>query len=476
MKKFITFVLSTVSALGFMKILSIVPFTRMCADDFTFTKRATIVGIWKTQIDWYLELTGRFVRNAMLIFFGLISSMNGTVIIYNLFTFLMLFVSLFFLFRNMVRNKVGYLSIVLLASLSFITFYLITPYKDESWYWMSGSVTYLWPTIFCIGAVSVLISKSKSLTSVFLAFLLGFLTGPNEFMGPIFGAVLATLIIKSLYKNGWKIPKNNPYFHNLCAVTAGVGISFLIMFLAPGNYVRMRGPDSSEMSLFATIVYSIQTGPKMILSTFSNNAMYLIAFFATLAFYFSVIRPKGGEVAQSISNIFSNVFYMLCAPFFLSFLYLLPGYRSLSRIPPGRADVILVFVILMSLIFSAYELSKIFIKLDLNKYTAFKVFGYVFAFALFIGGFHFTNTFAWDVYIAKNYSDSFDKLFSQLTSVKGVKDKIIMVEPLPESGLVHSEKLNTDYTNWANGPYSGFFELKGIAIEKQATTSAGIKK
>lgn len=447
----------------------------MCADDFTFTKHSIDVGFWQTQIYWYYNLTGRFVRNIMLVLFGIISSANGKVYVYTLFSFLILLISFFFFFKNLIRSKTSFIVILILASLSFVTFYLITPIKDESWYWMSGSVTYLWPAIFGIAATAFLIDKSKSVLNFSLAFIFAFLAGANEFSGLIFSAVLFLLIIKSLFESGWVIPKNNNYFNKLCVVTAGVAISFIIMYIAPGNFVRIVGPDSHEMGVFGTIVYSIQEGPKLLFSIFLNNAVYLSAFFATLVLYFSVIKSKNKGEDQNINNLLFNTFFILCVPIILSILYMLPGFRALTRPPPGRADVILAFILLMSLIFASNELSKIFTYLNFDRFVLFKLFGCVFAFILFISGLQFTSTFAWDIYIAKNYSDTFDRMFSQLSLVKGNKDKIIIVEPLPESGLVHSEKLSSDPSNYANGPYSYFFNLKGIATENPTTVSAKIK-
>lgn len=479
MKKYLTFAFLTASFFGMLKMLTIAPFDRMSADDFSYTTVAFTQGILKAQIAWYTTFTGKFINNFLVTVFGIMSSRNGSTLVYFLITLVLLFSAIFIFFKKVTNSRLGPFYSVLLSLLFLVSYYLITPDKNESWYWLSGSVEYLWPTIFVIGGLGFALEKKSTLFGSILLFVLAFLVGGGSevagtilvvslFLSLLYLALMAFLqkregnllsFVKTLFTD-------NKLFVNLFIIFLGASLSFLIMYLSPGNAIRIKGPGSDEMNIIGALFYSLQKGPALTFTIIKENFVYLLSLLVSLSAFFS-FAGVGFEEFVDRNKTVKKIFFILVAPFFLSIIYMLPGYRALGRVLPSRAEIDLSFIILVSLIYAALYLSRIFMDIKLQKYFLYNAL--ISATALiFLSSslLAFTKTVAEDIYIAKNYSDAFDSMFMKLKDAASEnKNQIVIVSPLPESGLIHSEKLKVDPGHWANKPISNFFGLEGITTE-----------
>jgi hypothetical protein len=460
MKKILIFTLTIAALLGLIKVATIIPFTRMGADDFAFSVTGFQHGVLKAQLFWYLGITGRVTTNFLQTVFGMFSSENGLTGWYTVLTLALLSGSLFIFFKNLFKSKLGFWLTILVSVLFMVSYYLITPDKTESWYWMTGSITYLWPTFLGLGAVGFALADKQNIGNRAGAFLLALLAGSgNETFGVMFLSVLVLLL---LY---FRLIKSK-LFNNFLVVFAGAAISFAVMFFAPGNTNRLAGGGSDEMSLVGTVFYSLQKGPALLFSIVGNNIVYLLSLLTSLSAFFAM-QNIAIEATDDKEELLKKLFFILAIPVLMSVLFMLPGYKALGRVPPSRTEVNLAFVVILSLIFGAMYLGQIIGKLNLSKYFTYKASVAIIALVFLLSATNaFTKTVAEDIYIAKNYSVAFDELFSQLKSesMKG-NDQVVIVKPLPESGLIHSQKLTNDTTHWANSYWSVFFKLKGIKIE-----------
>jgi hypothetical protein len=490
MKKVMIFAFLTVAVLGIIKIVSIALFDRMSADDFSYTAVAFTHGVFKAQLIWYNSFTGKFINNFLVTVFGMLSSANGSTTLYFFITLALLFSAILIFLKKIVGSRMNFFYTLLLSALFLVSYYLITPNKNESWYWLSGAVEYLWPTIFALVAIGFSLEKRQNLPVRLALFLLGFLIGGgSEVNGTIFVVGIFFSLLLIAFKNFFEMRdrnlgrflgilfNQNALFGNLLFAFAGAAASFSIMFFAPGNVIRIKGPGSDEMSIAGAVFYSLQKGPELLLSMVKENAVYLGSLTVILSAFFYQQKVIIDSEESDEKQILKKIFFILVIPLFLSFFYMLPGYKALGRVLPDRAEINLSFVILLSLLFTALYIAKLFEKFNLSKYFIYNVTITFIAMIFFISSVaQFTGTVAEDVYITKNYSDSFDRMFNQLKEVsKTNKDQVVIVEAFPESGLIHSEKLNSDPGHWANKPISNFFGLKGIKVEEPTGENLDVK-
>jgi hypothetical protein len=458
----------------------------MSADDFSYTTVAVTQGVLKAQVAWYTSFTGKFINNFLVTIFGIMSSRNGSTLLYFLITLTALFSTVFIFFKKNKELGLGVIYSVLFSLLFLVSYYFITPDKNESWYWLAGSVEYLWPTIFVVLTFAFAFEKGPTLVGRVLSFVLAFLVGGgSEVAGTLLLGGLSLPLVylavsefinkKESSLSGYlrNLFDKDKLFSRLFVVFVGASLSFLIMFLAPGNGIRIKGPGSDEMSIAGAIFYSLQKGPALTLTILKNNFLFLSSLFVTLTAFFGYFGDKLEE-SLAKEKALGKVFFVLIAPFFISFIYLLPGYKALGRALPSRAEIDLSFIIIVSLFYAAYYLSRI----NIEKRYVFDKLVFVATLVFFVSSFlGFSKTVAEDIYVAKNYSDAFGVMFSRLKIASAEnKNQIVIVDALPESGLIHSEKLTSDPGHWANQPISNFFGLKGITIKVAATEPTEVKK
>jgi hypothetical protein len=156
------------------------------------------------------------------------------------------------------------------------------------------------------------------------------------------------------------------------------------------------------------------------------------------------------------------------APVLLSIPPMIIGYLSLGRILPDRAFEICAFTILISLILGSYFMGYLARAWNENILKRFEWFVAASSFLIFLFGFHITSTLAQDMYIAKNYSQSFDAMYSYLKNLPpSVKNqKILVVKQLPDSGLVRFWQVTAFPENWENKAVSNLLKTNAIVVAK----------
>ncbi len=419
-KKYILFCVLTVCLFALVKIFSIVPFTRLSADDFAYGGTVLTEGFLKSQEYWYLNWSGRFSSTFIQTSFGYIQG-DGKNIIFSITTYIALLVAFYTFISN--HFKTDKFNTILMSILSFSFLYQLSTNKMENWYWMSGSATYLWPIIFTMFSLS---TKSR-LLSIILAFVAA---GSNETFALISSVIYMSLLLFSQTKKRYLY------------LAIGSIVGLVVVSMAPGNNVRSMGEGSDPMNLMGSILYSIQTGPKVLWLMAKSNIGLVISLPLVLATF----------IKQKNSFNLQNILFVLSSLVFISMLYVFPGYKVLGRIPPDRSDITLAFLVLISMIYIANNLSSL-----VNKYSYLSLVGSA---LLFLSVFSFTNTIAEDVYITRNYSDSFDNMIFKLK--EGNENTDIYIDKLPKSGLVPNAQIKSDQYDWMNVAVAKYYGVKSI--------------
>lgn len=456
MKKVATFSLGVFSALGLLKIFSIVPFDRFAADDFGYVNPGLINTFWQSQVGSYMGWTGRFMFTFLLSLSGILMSSIGNPIIYSFITFLILLFAFIVFYSRFLRLRLWSLKVLLFSCVSFIVLYVATPNKAESWYWMTGSVNYLWPIILLtIGFSNMFIKKIRKVDYI-LSFIFIFLSvAGNEAFALL---TLVALIGLTVYTIFVKRQNNKLLFTMTCAAA----VSFTLVYFAPGNAVRASGGGSNPMSWFGSLAYAVQTGPGYLYSLVTKNILYFFPTLVVLGFYFSEINSRP-ENEIKLENILIKLFTIFSCTVLISTLYMFPAFRFLGRVPPDRSDITLSFIILIAIIASSYQLSKIFSYSKVANSPVFKIVIFLSVFSLFVSAFALMSTFASDVYIAKNYSEAYDNMALQLKNASELgNQKDIIVSKLPESGLITNVQIQYQ---WVGAAVASYYKVKGIILK-----------
>jgi hypothetical protein len=409
MKKIVIFSLITTSVLCLLKIFSVIPFNRMAADDYGYAYMVMQKGFWGAQKTWYMLWTGRI-------------------------TFLLLLFAFATFYSRWLSLKLVNFKVLLLSTVTFVFLYLLTPNKSESWYWMTGSITYLWPIILLtLGSSYFFIKKLKKIEYLLSFIFVFFAVGGNETFGLLIFLILGTFLIYSLL-----IKRLNKL---LLITFIGSFLSFALIYFAPGNSIRSVGGGSDQMSLFGSILYSIQTGPMYFYSIIWKNIFFILPLVFCLSFFFSSDVIESSK-SLTFESILKKIFIVSAVPIVASIIYMLPSFRILGRMPPDRSDITLVYIFMVALIVDAFYLGQIFNFSRVKSSVLFTTFVFLFSMTLFASSFVITSSLASDIYVAKNYSTTFDKVVMEIKSAKlSGKHGTITVTKLPPSGLIASADL-----------------------------------
>lgn len=457
--------------LGFLKMLSIIPFARMAADDFSYTLSTIGANFFKVQYAWYMSWTGKYTSTLIHTIFGPISaSMGEKTYLYLIITFSLLFVAILFFVKSLLRAKKINLSLIAVTGVLFVAYYFITPDKNESWYWLSGSATYLWPTIFAFFAGAVILAQKYIWWTYLLLFVSVFLVGGgNEGIsllnfvtwGVLVGVTQVINFLKEKKKKSVNVIKNffnfsSPKARMLLFAFAVSTISLFVVYLCPGNQVRLSAPGSDRMNLFGSFAYAIQNGPGLVLDIIRNNIVFLTPLFICVTWLFSKMG-RGNFQKSNVENQLAKLMFTITSPLVAGIIVMFPGYLSLGRIPPTRVYVTLAFVIILAIVFSSHLLSRL---IDISK-PMIKIIVLASSLILIISTFGKVNKFGEDIYTAKNYAQVYDELVSNLKNGFLAKQgEIIIVPTMPDSGLVHKIQLSDNPKDWLNQTLKSYYKFE----------------
>ncbi|MDO8340464.1 MAG: DUF6056 family protein, partial [Candidatus Woesebacteria bacterium] len=410
-------------------IFSIVPFNRMAGDDYSSAIMARL-GLWGSIVATYKTSMGRFSAVLIETPFSSTLANNGKIIVYSLITFGLLIISFSILVKRITGLKINNIYIYIISIALVACLYQLTPNKSESWYWLTGSVVYLWPIILFSLASSYLFVKLSSKIDYLIPIVITFLsTSFNEAFGLIVIVFLSGAFIL--------LRKNKEKRNLIVSMLIASLLSFLIMYLAPGNDARKSSYGSNPMSLPGSILYSISEGPKLYYSLVINNAMILIPLVILLLSVFVFINTKKKNNEFDLDNLLFKLFITIFSGVVLSVVFMLPSFVGLGRVQPDRSEISLAFIIIVQMLSIAYLLADIvLIKVKSTNYFYVTIVS-ISAIILIFSSSVFTVSLPQDLYIAKEYSIAYDTMISRFKEISLTNNQKTEVEvSLPDHGLV----------------------------------------
>lgn len=417
-------------------------FNRYAADDFYFIseiKNKSAVEIFNhLQFNWH----GRFASNLLIVLLLPLTKFSYFLMAFNLGSCLLLYMAI----ARLTKNGTNFYAINLknkrlFAFLAMTVFFFLTLFPNDVWFWLTGSVVYLYSTIALFFLLSVFFKKEKNSGDYFLLVVSSiFISGSNEPMTLILLLFLAVFAVKQLLQFKIQLP------YLLSAVLLFSG--FCVIFFSSGT--TLRDELTPSLPWTKVILFTAYATVKSLL--FKLHYTFIPAILLAFPFYML------GTTAQFKSVNFRPVRELLYSLFLIVSIVIINHLIvviPLGALSPDRATMVSSVLILLLLIRYLFLLgSEINISEKLKKtILAINTIGVlVFVVATF--------------QIHNNYATAYDKRMDELAKMKAsiTHQHPIYLKPLPHSGYLPSAEITTDTTHFLNEDLKRHFKLNNALI------------
>lgn len=326
-----------VLAIIFLFTLLLNALTPIIADDFGYSLNLDkehlrgIKDIINFQIIHYQYWGGRSVAHTLVQFFLWLPKW-----VFNICNSLCFTLLIYLIYRIAKQDKKDNLY---LLGIIFFALYFITPVFGQNILWLTGSCNYLWTTTIIVFIINLYLSKGNDMVIYkILIFFLGIVAGwTNE--NTAVGLIIVLTILTFLEQK-----KNKKFSSWRILGLIGSIIGFIIMIIAPGNYLRSDSYQE-ELSLIAKLFHRFLNCTVGIF-----KYLYPLLIFLVIIFIISIYKKKKINKIFYLFVIgsFFNVYSMVLSPTF-----------------PERAWFSTIVFILIATITLCFELN---IKSRISKY------------------------------------------------------------------------------------------------------------
>jgi hypothetical protein len=242
------------------KVAVFAAFSRFAMDDFCVIGMVEKLGLWGSQKHWYLTWIGRWMATWNESLFGwlAISSGKSTVVVLIGVALNWLALSylckVVFMRRGVVRSGARAWN---WAGLALTLLFLATPNAAQSWYWLSGTITYAWPLAGVFATIAYVLDPrpvSRGRGGSF--FLVGAaVAGSNEAVAAVLILLLASAWVWIRFRR-----KDGALATRVLWPLVGTVLSFAMVAGAPGNAIRRTElaivPGANPLPFFDAILAS----------------------------------------------------------------------------------------------------------------------------------------------------------------------------------------------------------------------------
>lgn len=414
-------------------------FNRFAADDFYFINEIKAKSSYDIFYHLQFNWNGRYFSNAILAWCIQWGSSPSFLMIFNLISILLLYLSI-----NRLVNKVVLLYNINLKQRSFIAFIILSVFfftskaVNDVWFWYSGAAIYLSTTIALFLLLSVLITPKKTPVDFMILIMASTaIPGANEAMA----------IILILFFIFWLVvikPKNKlPILLALTIMLIGFFINY------SGNGTAYRDKITPSLNAMDVVLYTGYATVKTLFFQFHKT--FLPALILALPLIFLRIKIKDKERFNPIKEfIFSSI--LISGVVFINHLIAVIPLGALS---PERITIVSSVLILILLLRYLILLgNKITISEKAKKVIL------------------LTNTIGMLIFVVvmfnrhKNYAEAYDARMEKLIKLKKTvsHQDPIYLEPLPVSGYIPTAEITTDTTHFLNVDLKNHFNLKNDLI------------
>ena len=343
--------------------------------------------------------------------------------------------------------------------LTFVALWAFTPAFSQVFFWIGGSLNYVWTTVYLLFFLIPYIRKYyhpddnifKSRFSYFGMFLIGILAGwSNE--NTICWIILLLCLFLFSKRQDLDFNKETWLYTGLAGLVTGYGL----LMLSPGNANRFY-LDYGQASFITRPIFIEHCKMAGLILIF-----HVVMWYFCIRSFFS-LKKMNIEMPLirkeiTLAKCFCFLSFSMCAIMFFS-----------PEFPPRSAFQSTVFLILASgVLLRLQEEYKITLIKDIAK-----------KFLIYAGSCYFVATAAVTVYSFYNTRVQYQALLDTVKQAQiQQKDEIITVKPFEElkdvffwSGMhTITYVLSEDVNSWSNVAFSRYYGIKGIRVIKDTDT------
>lgn len=465
-KKYL-FKLSGVLTLFIALILILCHYFRISTDDYTYIAEVERTGVIKIVSDSYLYWSGRFAAFAVLsTIFKIFRTHPSYFFLVPLCTFIVMLWGIYKLIGTVLQHYfIGFNNLKKwVLSLSFLSLlFFLSIDIGETWFWCSSMAGYLFCIVAFVWGLHFIIQPSGNLycyLGIIACFT--FIGGASEIYSPIFLLIFLWILLSSFKQfchskpaadnkiNLFRqfIKKNNQ--HKLFVAFMSLGLSFLILIIAPGNYLRDQlFPDHR---FFFSFFITAKSFVKFFILYIPLHLHIILAFCTIFVFVGDEFREK--NVIQFNLNFLTFLKKITSFLVFLLAIFFFMVAYIMSETGPAR------IWFLATILFAVYCCVIFFYAGYCGLFSAKKQ-----RFLKTLSLLTMTVTLSYSLIsqtiIASTYAAKYDEREQQLLKWKEEihTDTLLYVPALPKPGMLYSAEISTDSNHYTNQHLRTFYKL-----------------
>lgn len=419
---------------GFYFVFATSPFVRYWVDDFCSAAFLRSNGFIAAQLMWWNGWTGRYSATAFTDFFELFSPWAVRVLPIVILGLLIISLKRF--------SRVGKMLPVLFIFLALVN----APNIIQSFYWQTGSLTYVAPFIFLNLFLSQIVFPSKGV-NLFLPAILLFIAGGFSEAYALAQLVLLFFILIAI--KVIKIFKNSERVKVVISGIIGAGLALGIMSLSPGNIIRATSVTYPESLNF--VITSTLFGTKW----YIQRMLSIKPFIYSLFLLFTSILVLGKRIKLKVWDAITLGSLSLVTTVFTTTAVLGSGFYSMAIIPPERTLFIAIYMILICFVVLSLAVSSL-IKPSSKFLWLVILLNLVTSLLLIKSVILHWNTVRFEV---RDYAREFDNIEPKLIESAGKAGLDIKnIKPVGELDSF------TDNKSWVASCLAGYYQIKSVKI------------
>ncbi|WP_018478912.1 DUF6056 family protein [Pontibacter roseus] len=334
---YIGVILITISVYTLLPFLLLTLFTHPTADDFSFAVRDTTLSFFESQVEFYLNWSGRYFGTAIVRINPLTTESLKVYKLYACLTLIVFCIQVYWLINLVIKGELSKLKAFTLTAILICLYLLLIPSTAEGFYFFTTYATYQFPNILMLLMLSLLYAFFQSentaakLSYIAMASISCIaIVGSNEMSLILAFTTLLLLLVTNL-----KNKEARPYLLLLFTICVA---SCLIAVLAPGNYARMNDHPNASRFWWSAVYSALLT-----LITFYRWSAPVLAVSVLYMLFIGI--PLADKTRES--RLF-NVDLRLAAMYFLGTIFLMYfafAWSTGERATPRVENVICFFFI-----------------------------------------------------------------------------------------------------------------------------------
>lgn len=463
MSKRYTLLLYTAFLLFVLLFLLLCFHSRLATDDYYTIWSVKNNGILNNVKIIYDNWLGRYTAvlfNSVV--FGVFKTNQLYYYFLPLFSYLLLLIAVFLIFRELKQKMLFELTtqtLFIFSGLFTILFFFLTFDIGETWFWYCSLSSYLLSIIAFLFGLFFILKSNKTILSLIgtlICFL--YVGGASEVYSSIF---IALFLVAILYR----IKKRSEFGQfiksrinqKLMVAFFTLLLSFIITLSSPGNLIKETFNPDFDFPIF--LYYFLRMTGKLLFWFFPQKILYIIAFavpFIVLGNYF---KNRSFNFQINFSAGLKILTIVLLAAIFIVFISI-AGLIQQS----GEYRVWTILSFLLTIYF-CYLFFNIGYKQVVKENKLLKIKYISVVLSLIILSYHLISQYT----ITKHYANAVDERINYLVSLNQriTEDTLVSLTPLPKCGMLYSSEISADTTHFTNMELRMGYNLKFHVVSEK---------